>query len=254
MTFYIYLYIISFFSYIFLDFLIKRGFLGNNFRNELIRFQNNQIEFAIYLFIVIAIISFIFMPDEVTYFLDKETEIALASIQDNNVNIHNPNINIPNSFAKAVASLGIGGTIAAGITTAGTLAKSGPIGLRLGTMAAGGAVAGGLFVAANYFNTILQQKAKPVSNDKTSDIIFKTKSVLDGNDNDSLNAVLGLFNINLILSICILYLLIVLAILFISSFVIENKLSLTFIKNIFGTRFHSFIMKILEYTTKTNKI
>ena len=253
MTFYICLYIISFFSYIFLDFLIKRGLLGNNLRNKLIWSQNNQIEFSIYLFIIVIVILFVFMPDTITYFSSEETDKVAANIQGNSVNIHNPNVNIPNSFTKAVASLGIGGTIAAGMTTAGTLAKtSGPVGVRLGTMAAGGAVGGALFVTANYFNTVLQKEAKPVSN--KTDIIFSTKSALDGNENDSLNAVLGLFNINLMLNICILYLLIVLAILFISSIIIENKLSLAFLKNIFGTHFHSFIMKMLEYSAKTNKV
>jgi len=259
MTSYIYLYIISFFSYIFLDFLIKRGLLGNNFRNKIIRFQDNQIKSSIYWFVIITIILFliilfIIMPDGITYY-DEETGKAVANVQGNNINIHNPNINLSSSFSNAITSLGIGGTIAAGITSSSALMKSGtPLGVKMGVTALGGAVGGGLFIAANYFNTVLQHKAKPVSNGKTSDTIFSTKSALDGNENDSLNAVLGLFNINMMLNICILYLLIALAILFISNYVAENKLSLAFVQDIFATRFYLLIMKLLKYISKTNKI
>jgi hypothetical protein len=206
MTFYIYLYIISFFSYIFLDFLIKIGFLGNNFHNKLIRSQNNQIEFSIYLFIITTIILFIFMPDSITYFSYEETEKAVANVQDNNINIHNPNINIPSSFSKAIASLGIGGTIAAGMTTASTLAKtSAPVGVKLGLIGAGGILGGGLFVLSNYVNTLMQEKAELNSKmNKTNIGSFSAKSMSENTDDSAINAVLGMFNINLIFNICVL--------------------------------------------------
>lgn len=127
------------------------------------------------------------MADGATIYLEDETGKALASVQDNTVNIHNPNINLPNSLGKAVASLGIGGTIAAGMTTTSTFMKTGtPLGVKLGVTAVGGAVGGALFVAANYFNTVAQEKAKPISNNKTSaaNDVFSAKSALDGNEND----------------------------------------------------------------------
>jgi hypothetical protein len=248
---------LSFLIYTFVYLIIQSGLLGNNLRNKFnIFIKNKETKFIFYLFIFVSIISFLSKADGVIYLLDDETDKALASIKDNNVNIHNPNIVLPDSLDKAVASLGIGGTIAAGMTTTSTFMKTGtPLGV--GVIAVGGAVGGGLFVAANYFNAVAQEKAKPISNKKTyaANDIFSAKSALDGNENDStLDAVVGLFNINIMLNICILYLVIAIAILFISSYVAENKLSLTFIQNIFGIRFHSFIVKLFKIISKSNRI
>ena len=259
MIFYIYLFIISFVLSMFIGLLIDSGLLGNNLRNKLSRFQNNpnKKDFFICLFIIISIISFIFMPDNITYFIDKETETALANVHNNNINIHNPNVNIPNSILNAVASLGLGGSVVGGMTTTSTLLakSSAPLGIKIGATAVGGLLGGGIFVLANYANTIMQVKAGLNSKTHNTDIgSFSAKSMSENSDDSAINAVLGMFNINFIFNICILYLLIVLAILFISSNIAENKLSLTFIKNIFGTRFHSFIMKLLKYTSNTNKI
>jgi hypothetical protein len=236
-------------------FSIESGLLGNNLRDKLNKLQNNENKIFIYLFILISIITFIFMPNETTYFLDKETEIALANVHDNNINIKNPNINVPNSIFNAVASLGIGGTIVGGMKTTSTLVKSGaPLGMKIGITAVGGLVGGGLFVLSNYTNTVMQVKAEKNTKTNTDIGTFSSKSMSENSDDSAINAVLGMFNINYIFNICILYLLIVLAILFISSYVIENKLNLIFIKNIFGTRFHSFLMKLLKYTSNTNKL
>jgi hypothetical protein len=239
--------------------IIQYGLLGNNFQNKFNVFiKNNEIKFIFSVFIFVSIFAFVNLPNDVIYFLDDETTKTLAHIEGNNVNIHNPNIVLPNSLGKAISSLGIGGTIAAGISTTGTFMKSGaPLGVKIGITTIGGVVGGGLFIAGNYINTVVQEKAKPIysKNSTASSEIFSTKSAFEGNDNDSsLDAVIGLFNINFILNICILYLLIALAILVVSNYAVENKLSLTFIKNIFGSRFHSFIVKLLTITSKSNKI
>ena len=255
MTFFMCLYILSFLIYTFVYLILQSHLLGNNLRNKFNFILKNEIKFIIYLFIFVSILSFLSISDTVTYYLEDETAKTLASVKDNTINIHNPNINLPNSVGKAIASIGIGGTIAAGMTSASTLMKSGtPLGIKVGVTAVSGAVGGGLFVAANYFNTIAQEKAKPKKTSFTSDT-FSAKSALDGNENDSsLDAVLGLFNINLMLNICILYLLVAIAILFVSSYVAENKLSLTFIQNIFGIRVHSFVVRLLKLTSKSNVI
>ena len=255
MTFYMYLYIMSFFSYFFLDFLIKRGLLGINLRNKLIKFQDNQIKFIIYLFVFIFIIYFTFMPDEVIYFLDKETETALANVENNNVNIYNPNINIPSSFSKAITSLGIGGSIAAGITTAGTLTKtSAPAGVKLGLIGVGGLLGGGIFVLSNYVNTVMQVKAE--SNSKTNIVdtgSFSAKSMSDNTDNNAIDAVLGMFNINLIFNICVFWLLLALFILYFGTH-FSNKLNTDFFKRIFPDKFVKFLIKLFTYTSNTNKV
>lgn len=191
------------------------------------------------------------MPDGV-YLLDDETDKALASIQGNNVNI-NPNINLPNSLGKAVNSLGIGGAIAAGMTAGSSMVKSGAsAGIKLGVVAVGGAIGGTLFVSTNYMNTIAQKRAKCNSSSNSS--TFSAKSVMDNNDDQFLNAVLGLLDANIILHICILYLLIALALLYISNNFANNKLKTDFLKNIFGVRFYNIVVKLLNYTNKTNKI
>lgn len=92
-----------------------------------------------------------------------------------------------------------------------------------------------------------------------------TISSNSGNDNDGpvafsiepytdLDTVMSLLNSNLILHICILYLLVALLILYISTMVIENKWNLMFIKNIFGERFYNLLIKSLSLSGKNNKI
>jgi hypothetical protein len=63
-----------------------------------------------------------------------------------------------------------------------------------------------------------------------------------------------LLNSSFILQFCILYLLWALLILYLANKVIEKKWDLTFIKNIFGERIYSFIIKLLTYTSKSNDI
>lgn len=117
------------------------------------------------------------MPDGVIYFLEDETDKALASIKDNNVNIHNPNLVLPNCLGNAVASLGVGGAVAAGMTTGCALMKSG--GVKSGVTALGGAIGGALFVSTNYIKTIAQKKAECSTVKNPSDPNFSAKSILE---------------------------------------------------------------------------
>ena len=199
------------------------------------------------------------MPDSVIYFIDNETEKALANVSGNNVNIHNPNINLPNSLGKAVASLGIGGAIATGISTAGTFMKSStPLGVKLGATAAGGAIGGALFVSTNYMNTIAQKQAESKSGNKSycDPNSFSAKSMSENynSDTDYLDAVIGLLDTNLLLHFSILYLLICLPVLYITTNISTDKLNINFIKNTFGVNIHNLIVKLLKYVSKTNKI
>ena len=255
MIFYLFFYIVSFLIFVFVNLIINFGLLGNSLRdNYKIYMKNNETSFIFKLFVFISVISFIIMPDSVTFFSDGEIDKTLANIKDNNVNIHNPNINLPNSLAKAVASLGVGGAVAAGLTSGSSLMKSSaPIGVKLGVTAVGGAVGGALFVSTNYMNTIAQKRAESSSVKGSSDTSFPCKSMLEnpGDSDQFLDAVLGLLNVNLILHICILYLLIALAILYISN---NSKLNIEFLKKVLGVNIHSLIVKLLTYTNKTNKI
>ena len=59
---------------------------------------------------------------------------------------------------------------------------------------------------------------------------------------------------NFVLHIAILYLLFALAILYLSDKVVKNKWELIFIRNIFGERFYTLLIKGLNYTSKSNQI
>ena len=218
---------ISFFLSILINLIINNGLLGNNLCDKYNNYMKyNDKGFILILFIIISFISYLIIPHEIIYCGDGEIEKALANVKDNNVNIHNLNINLPNSLGKAIASLGVGGAVAAGMTTGSSQMKSGaPLGVKLGVSAIGGAIGGVLFVSTNYMNTVLQKKAEISSakNSPNSDPNFSAKSILDNSgDDQALNAVLGLFNLNVILHICIVYLLIALAILYISNIVKLN--------------------------------
>jgi hypothetical protein len=181
----------------------------------------------------------------VTYFTDgNEATKSLASVEGNSVTINNPNVIVPDSFSRAVASLGVGGSVAAGITTAGAFMKSGaPLGLKLGVTAAGGAIGGALFVSSNYMNTIIQRKADTTSISKTTDS-FSAKSMFTGpySDDYYLNAVLGLLDANFLIHICMLYLLICLILLYLSNSISHENIE------------SKFLVKLLKYFKKTNKI
>lgn len=252
---YLYIYIISFILSIIIYLIIDYGLLGNNFKEKYnTHLKINYIYYIFILFIIISVVCYIIMPNTIVYFSDGEVDKVLADISNNNININNPNISLPNSMSNAVGSIGVGGAIAAGLSSGSALMKSGaPLGVKLGVTALGGAVGGALFVSMNYMNTIAQRKAGYNSGKSSSDSVFSAKSMLsnfDNNDKD-LEAVLGLLNINILLHICILYLLIALAILFISN---NIKLDFSFLKAIFGENIYKLITRLLIYINKTNKI
>lgn len=59
---------------------------------------------------------------------------------------------------------------------------------------------------------------------------------------------------NLGITICIFYGLILLIALFINTKIIKSKWEFTFIKNIFGSRYHRYFMKVLTFTSKSNEL
>lgn len=251
---YFFFYIISFLLFALVNLVLDNGLLGNSLRNKYnFYMKNNEVYVIIVLSLWISFIVHIFLPDTAIFCADEETEKTLAKFEGNNVNIHNPNIQLPNSLCNAVTSLGVGGAVAAGMTTASALMKSGgPLGVKLGVTAIGGAIGGALFVSTNYMNTIAQRKAEFSSVKKPYDPNFSAKSILENFDGDDplLNAVLGLLNINFILHLCILYLLIALPVLYISS----NKYNVDFLKKVLGVTIYNLLVKLLTYTSNTNKI
>ena len=243
---YIYIYLLTFLVCTTFLLIIEYNIFGVSLSNRLKSYmRDNQIYFIICVALLVAIIVYVFTPDSVTYFLDEnEASKALANVEGTNVTINNPNVMVPDSFSKAVSSLGVGGSVAAGITTAGAFMKSGaPMGIKLGVTAVGGAIGGALFVSANYMNTIAQRKAEKASISKITDS-FSTKSMFSGTHSDDyyLNAVLGLLDANFLIHVCMVYLLICLLLLYISNNVSYDKIKSDFLK------------KLLKYISKTNKL
>ena len=155
--------------------------------------------------------------------------------------------------------------MAAGMTAVGHIAKSSnmPLGVKIGATAAGGAIAGCLFVVTNAINTLVQRKVEdktsspgPGPSSNSSNDSYPASSVLEDSENNSstIETIMDLLNSNLVLNMCILYLLVALAVLFISTKVVSKKYNLTFIKNIFGERFYYYFIKGLSYTNKSNEI
>src|SRR5205085_8106412 len=101
-------------------------------------------------------------------------------VKDNNININNPNITMPSSIGNAITGVGVGASIAGGMSAAATVAKSSalPPSMKVAVAFAGGAIAGGLFVATNAINTI-SQKAINTSDTNNKDVSnnYPTKSV-----------------------------------------------------------------------------
>ena len=244
-------------------FIIPEGYLGKPL-HQLFNNFFNPIYFELYVSIVSILLLFIYIwyiNSDIVYCIDDETTKQLIDVKGNNINIHNPNINIPGSLAKAVTGVGIGGAIAGGMTAVSHFAKSSsmPLGAKVGTTLAGGMIAGGLFVATNAMNTITQnniENKNSRSSSSSGNGSFPASSALENNEVSSttIDSITDLLNSNLILNICMLYLLIALAVLYISTKVANKNLNLTFFKNIFGQRFHYLLIKLLSFTSKSNEI
>lgn len=151
------------------------------------------------------------------------------------------------------------------MTAVSHLAKSSamPLGVKVITTAIGGGIAGGLFVATNAMNTIAQRgldtknsRNGSSSSSSSSNGSFPASSIIENSEAEptAIDKVMDLLNTNLMLNISMLSLLIGLAVLYISNKVANKKWNLTFIKKIFGERFHSLFVKLITFTSKSNEI
>jgi hypothetical protein len=251
-------------------FSLWEGYLGNSlqkYANKL--FNPVYLEFNV--FIVCMFILFIlvvYIGINVIYCIDEETSKNLVNVKDNNINIHNPNIYVPGSLAKAIGGIGIGGAVAGGMHSIASLTKLGgmPLGAKIIAVATGGTIAGTLFVATNAMNTIVQRgldNSKSLNSNLSNNTTngsenngpYTASSMIDSGDNNSsiMDTVMDLLNSNLIINMASLSLLLALAVLFVSSKVAGKKWGLIFVKNIFGESFHKFLIKTLSFTSKYNE-
>lgn len=240
-------------------FCLLQGYFGKTLQRAIkIFFNPSNIEYMVVLLIILGLLYF-YLKNNVEYCLDEETEKKLMNVSGNTININNPNINIPGSIAKALTNIGAGAAIGGGMSAAANAVKASslPISIKFGATVAGGVAAGAILTATNAANTITQNKieANPSSkNDSGSS--YLDKSVIENIESNyaTIDTVMVFLNSNFILHIAILYLLFALGILYLCDKVVKNKWELMFIKNIFGERFYSLVVKGINYTSKSNQI
>ena len=141
-----------------------------------------------------------------------------ADVKDNNININNPNISVP---SQALANVGIGAAVGAGMNAGVNLIKGSalPVGVKIGTVVAAGAVGGLTTVAVNAINSLTQNKINSNNQNASSSNQDASSSNQDTSssggpftsgssmiDDNNFNNVMDLFYSNLGLQIIIIYL------------------------------------------------
>lgn len=196
------------------------------------------------------------VPEDSASDLPKpEVKVTTGDVS-NSVQIKDSKINIPNEVATGLTNLDSGAAVAAGLKGGASIAKGLPPVARLGILIAEG-VSGGVIVAgANAANSLIQKKmdSSVVAPSSGSNSNTGGPAAFSVEPSADIDTVMTLLNSNLILHFCILYLMWGLLVIYLADKVIENKWNLMFIKNIFGERIHSFVMKSFTYASKSNKI
>ena len=200
-----------------------------------------------------------------------EVKVTTGDVS-NSVTIKDSIINIPNVVATGLTNLGTGAAVAAGIKAGASIVKASGISptAKLGAVVVSGLSAGAIVVGTNAANSIFQKKvdsaavnyAQSNTTTPTSPFTPNTGGGSSGNGSAAfsiepsadIDTVMALLNSDFILQFCILYLGWALLVIYIANRVVENKWDLTFIKNIFGVKVHSFVIKSLTYTSKSNNI
>jgi len=209
-----------------------------------------------YLIILIIIGLLYFILNEVDFCIDDDIEKKLKDISGNSINIYNPNINISSSLSKALTNIGIGAAIGGGMSASANVIKGSalPPSVKLFATVAGGLAAGAIVTGTNAANTITQNSIK--SSKSGGNGPYTANSPLEDIESNSatIETVMTFLYSNFALHIAILYLLFALGILYLMDKVVKNKINIIFIKNIFGERFYSLLIKGINFTSKSNHI
>lgn len=227
-----------------------RGYLGI-FLKKLPNFIFNPIYLKSNIFIILMLILFAYIwyiNVNILYCLDDETAIKIA-----NANSNNNKRNIIGSVATSIGGLGVGLVIAKGVSA--VISSPIPLSAKVGICMVGGVAGQKLFASLSAKNTKVKKTPESIPYSNDNDGSYPASSMLDSGDDNftTMGTIIDLIDYNLILNICIYNLLFVLLILFITSKARTNQLSLIFIKNNFGERIHNFVIKILSFTSKSNK-
>lgn len=226
------------FGFLLIDTIIKSGLFGSNLKIKWIANTNSKY-FGFKFGFIYSLLFFLFFYNSSIIYLDGDLDKFLKtidtnkdittnvnpSVSDNNFNVNitdsnlavnNPNVNVPNSVGTAVgqaaSSLGIGASTVAGISGMARVGSRMPPVSRAIWMGAGGIIGAGIFAAGNYANSRIQNSlhtninVSPNSNNK--DGPFSAKSIIE--DGDTIDNIMYFLYFNLFISVCILFLFVLL--------------------------------------------
>jgi len=237
---------------------LLQGYLGKTVQRCVrIIFNPCNIEYLIILSIILGLLYF--NLNEVQFCIDEDTDKKLLGVSGNNINIHNPNINITSSVSKALTNIGIGAAIGGGMSATANVIKGSalPPSVKFFATVAGGLAAGAIVTGTNAANTITQNSINSSSSSKNGGTgPYTANSPLEDIESNSatIETVMTFLYSNLALHIAILYLLFALGILYLIDKVVKNKINIIFIRNIFGERFYNLFIKGINFTSKSNQI
>ena len=221
---------------------------------------------------ILFICFFLYLSMDVVYAMGPEGSYLPkpeVKISDNNntLSINNSNINIPDSVARGLTNVGTGAAVAAGVKAGASIAKTSGLTptAKFGLLAGGGLFGGAAVVFTNTANSYFQRKTDShVANSTQSNTTTPTTSSNSGSGNGpkafsveestDIDNIMTFLYVNYICHLYLLYIFIAIIILYTSTKVLEKKLNLIFIKNIFGEKFYNLFIKSLTYSSKHNRI
>jgi len=260
--------------------IISSSFFGIRFEQSALKLINAPF-FQVKLFITLTLFFFFlfsYLDLNIVFCVENDKINLGENTVSGNINIHNPNINIPSSLAQGLNNLGLGASIGSGASSAAAVVKktSLPVGAKLGAVAAGGLLGGSIFLGATAANAVIHTNVKTTttsssseslpSSQNTSGTSSQSKSSVDsGNvinspleptemtDTFTAQTVMDLLNATLIINLVMVYLLVLFIIFILGKLVINNQLELNWIKSLpLGDKIHSLVIKILQTWGKSS--
>nr|YP_010247527.1 hypothetical protein MFQ26_mgp10 [Cordyceps pruinosa]QQA36261.1 hypothetical protein [Cordyceps pruinosa] len=185
----------------------------------------------------------------------KAPNVSTGDI-NNTLHIVDSNIYIPKLIANGLTNIGTGAAVAAGLKAGSSIAKGTglPPAAKIGIMAVGALIGGSTVSVINSINSITTKKIDSSIQSTTPPSNSNNGSAFSIEPGVDLDTVINLLNANFILHLCILYLIVALIVLYLSTMVVDKHWNLIFIQNILGKWFYNLFIKALIFTGKNNRI
>ena len=276
------LFLISFLINVFLFMIISSSFFGKFFEQSTLKLINAPF-FQVKLFITLTLFFFFlfsYLDLNIVFCVENEKINLGENTVSGNINVHQPNINIPSSVAQGLNNLGLGASIGSGASSAAAVVKktSLPVGAKLGAVAAGGLLGGSFYLGAAAANAVIQKNLKTTTKSSSSGSLPSSQHKLRGIPSDKSNSsgesgnlikspleptemtdtftaqtVMDLLNATLIINLVMVYLLVLFIIFILGKLVINNQLELNWIKSLpLGDKIHYLVIKILKIWGKSS--